>query len=76
MLQGEWPKMSPVSKTHLMQMLNRCRTDLCKEMPWLHSRFRKLFELVNDPWTLPSLKRILHKDPSPPTPEQSKSVFI
>lgn len=73
MLQGEWPKISPVPKTHLIQMLNRCEKDLCKDLGlWMHCKFKKLIELVNDPWTLPSLKRILHREPSPATPEESK----
>lgn len=74
MLQGEWPKTSPVSKTHLLRMLNRCKVDLCKDMPWLQCKFKKLCELVNDPWTLPSLEQILHRNPCPPTPEQSKNL--
>lgn len=53
-------------------MLNRCKMDLCKDLPWLQCKFKKLIELVNDPWSLPSLKRILHRDPGPATPEQSK----
>ncbi|XP_033610891.1 serine-rich adhesin for platelets isoform X3 [Cryptotermes secundus] len=57
-LQGEWPKLSPATKTHLSVTLQRCASLLSNHNA--APRCRTLIGLVNDPWGHPILHRILN----------------
>ena len=57
-LQGEWPKLSPATKTHLSVTLQRCAGLLSNHNA--APRCRTLVGLVNDPWGHPILHRILN----------------
>lgn len=57
-LQGEWPKLSPATKTHLSVTLQRCANLLSNHNA--APRCKTLIGLVNDPWGHPILHRILN----------------
>ncbi|XP_012055049.1 PREDICTED: uncharacterized protein LOC105618119 [Atta cephalotes] len=60
-LRGEWPKLSPASKTHLDVLLARCITQLVQHPA--ASRCTTLRALANNPWTHPGLDSIFNGQP-------------
>ncbi|XP_015599580.1 uncharacterized protein LOC107269825 [Cephus cinctus] len=60
-LRGEWPKLSPATKTHLSVTLQRCATHLVQHPA--ASRCTDLIALVHNPWTHPVLDSILNGQP-------------
>lgn len=60
-LRGEWPKLSPATKTHLSVTLQRCASHLVQHpaAPWCTA----LIALVHNPWTHPALDSILNGQP-------------
>ncbi|XP_036149144.1 uncharacterized protein LOC105836382 isoform X2 [Monomorium pharaonis] len=60
-LRGEWPKLSPVAKTHLCVTLQRCLSQLGQNSA--APRCTALLALVNNPWTHPVLDSILNGQP-------------
>ncbi|XP_047355373.1 serine-rich adhesin for platelets-like isoform X1 [Vespa velutina] len=60
-LRGEWPKLSPATKTHLSVTLQRCASHLVQHPAAL--RCTALIALVHNPWTHPALDSILNGQP-------------
>ncbi|XP_029034336.2 uncharacterized protein LOC114871918 isoform X2 [Osmia bicornis bicornis] len=60
-LRGEWPKLSPATKTHLSVTLQRCASHLVQHPA--APRCTALIALVHNPWTHPALDSILNGQP-------------
>lgn len=60
-LRGEWPKLPPVTKTHLCVTLQRCASQLVQHPA--APRCTALLALVSNPWTHPVLDSILNGQP-------------
>lgn len=71
-LRGEWPKLSPATKTHLSVTLQRCASHLVQHpaAPWCTA----LIALVHNPWTHPALDSILNGQPDSEH-EEGKFLF-
>jgi len=73
-LRGEWPKLSPASKTHLDVLLARCITQLVQHPA--ASRCTTLRALANNPWTHPGLDSIFNGQPDSEHEEGKKRRII
>ncbi|XP_066586072.1 streptococcal hemagglutinin-like [Prorops nasuta] len=60
-LRGEWPKLSPATKTHLSVTLQRCASHLVHHPA--APRCTALIALVHNPWAHPALDSILNGQP-------------
>ncbi|XP_043253441.1 uncharacterized protein LOC122397971 isoform X2 [Colletes gigas] len=60
-LRGEWPKLSPATKTHLSVTLQRCASHLVQHPA--APRCTALIALVHNPWARPALDSILNGQP-------------
>ncbi|KYN41035.1 hypothetical protein ALC56_04628 [Trachymyrmex septentrionalis] len=73
-LRGEWPKLSPASKTHLDVLLARCITQLVQHPA--ASRCTTLRALANNPWTHPGLDSIFNGQPDSEHEEVGKYYYV
>ncbi|XP_012277290.1 uncharacterized protein LOC105698028 isoform X2 [Orussus abietinus] len=60
-LRGEWPKLTPATKTHLSVTLQRCASHLVQHPAAPHCT--ALIALVHSPWAHPALDSILNGQP-------------
>ena len=62
-LRGEWPRLSPATKTHLSVTLQRCMSHLVDRQHPAAPKCNALISLVHNPWAHPALDRILNGQP-------------
>lgn len=73
-LRGEWPKLSPATKTHLSVTLQRCASHLVQHPA--APRCTALIALVHNPWTHPALDSILNGQPDSEHEEGRSRIYF